>query len=92
MPLIEMIMMRLRLVGGLSIESFCWRIGVDTMALLGDTLDLLVDLALITVSDIHITLTRRGRLVSGAVIAELAATAVPAHSQRRDPARTTEGL
>ncbi len=71
MLMTEMIMMQLRLVEGLSFESFRKRTGVDPLALFGDVLDRLVDLGFVTVSDTHIALTRPGRLISDAVMAEL---------------------
>ena len=72
MLMTEMVMMRLRLVEGLSIRSFRERTGVNPVALFGDTLDRLINLGLVTASDTHIALTRQGRLISDAVIAELA--------------------
>jgi len=74
MLMTEMIMMQLRLVEGLSIESFRERTGVNPVALFGDTLDRLTNLGFVTVSDTHIAVTRQGRLISDAVIVELAAT------------------
>lgn len=70
----KMIMMQLRLVEGLSIASFRERTGVNPVALFGDTPDRLINLGLVTVSDTHIAVTRQGRLISDAVVAELAAT------------------
>lgn len=71
----EMIMMQLRLIEGLSIAAFRERTGFDPVALFGDALDRLATLGLLTVSDTHIALTRRGRLVSDPVMADLAAAA-----------------
>lgn len=67
----EMIMMQLRLVEGLSIADFHRRTGADPVALFGDLLDRLVDKGFATVSATHIALTRQGRLVSNAIMAEL---------------------
>ncbi|MGD2111303.1 MAG: radical SAM family heme chaperone HemW [Phycisphaerae bacterium] len=72
--MIEMIMMQLRLAEGLSIADFHKRAGVDPLTLLGARLGPLVDRGLTTVSDTQIALTRAGRLVADAVIAELAGT------------------
>jgi oxygen-independent coproporphyrinogen-3 oxidase len=68
----EMIMMQLRLVEGLSIQAFRRRIGVDPVARFGRALERLVELGHVTVTDGHIALTRTGRLISDAVMAELA--------------------
>ena len=67
----EMIMMQLRLAEGLSIGSFRERVGIDPLRLFEDVLVRLLDFGLVTVSDTHIALTRKGRLVSDAVVAEL---------------------
>ena len=66
-----MVMMQLRLVEGLSIESFRRRTGMDPVALFGSTLDDLKRREVLTVSDTHIALTQDGRLVSDAVMREL---------------------
>ncbi len=71
MLMIEMIMMQLRLNEGLSIEAFRERCGAAPVALFGDALTRLVDLAAVEVGD-HIALTRKGRLVANYVMAELA--------------------
>ncbi|MGB2984338.1 MAG: radical SAM family heme chaperone HemW [Phycisphaerae bacterium] len=73
MLMTEMIMMQLRLVEGLSIASFRQRTGADPLTLFADVLAQLTDLAFVTVSDTHIALTRQGRLLSDAVMAELVA-------------------
>lgn len=68
----EMVMMQLRLVEGLSIESFRHRTGLDPVALFGSTLDDLATRGIVTISESHIALTHDGRLVSDAVVRELA--------------------
>lgn len=68
----EMIMMQLRLVEGLSISAFRQRIGMDPIALFRETLKRLTELGNVKVTDTHIALTRMGRLVSDAVIRDLA--------------------
>ncbi len=73
MLMTEMIMMQLRLVEGLCIAQFRERTGVDPLTLLDAVLDRTVDLGVVTVSETHIALTRKGRLVGDSVIAELAA-------------------
>ena len=70
--MIEMVMMQLRLVEGLSIAAFQERTGVDPIALFSPTLEGLTDQGLVRVTDSHIALTRRGLLVADAVIRELA--------------------
>lgn len=70
----EMIMMQLRLVEGLSIEAFRRRVGVDPVARFGKALERLVELGHVTVTDTHIALTRTGRLISDAIMAELEAS------------------
>ncbi len=67
----EIVMMQLRLVEGLSIESFRRRTGMDPVALFGSTLADLHRREVLTVSDTHIALTHDGRLVSDAVMREL---------------------
>ena len=71
MLITEMIMMQLRLVEGLSVAMFRERTGADPLTLFGDVLNRLTGQGFITVSDTHIALTRQGRLVSDAVMAEL---------------------
>lgn len=68
----EMIMMQLRLIEGLSVSAFREATGSDPVALFGSTLQRLVELGKVIVSDTHIALTRAGLLVSDAVMAELA--------------------
>ncbi len=72
MLMTEMIMMQLRLVEGLSIADFSGRTGVNPVQRFAATLTRLVDLGFLTVSNSHIALTRDGRLVGDAVMAELA--------------------
>ena len=72
MIMTELIMLQLRLVEGLSIACFRQRTGADPLTLLEDVLARLTDLGFVTVSDTHIALTRRGRLISDAVMTELA--------------------
>ena len=72
----EMVMMQLRLVEGLSREAFRARTGFDPQVLFKDALARLVDLGLLAVSDNNIALTRQGRLVSEAVVAELVPVSV----------------
>ncbi len=67
----EMVMMQLRLVEGLSIESFRRRTGLDPVGLFGTTLHDLKRRGVLTVSDAHIALTHGGRLVGDAVMREL---------------------
>ena len=71
----ELIMMQLRLVEGLSIADFHRRTGLDPLTLFEAALDHLVDLALVQVSETHISLTSAGRLVADSVMVELAGTA-----------------
>jgi oxygen-independent coproporphyrinogen-3 oxidase len=68
----ELIMMQLRLVQGLSLASFRRRTDLDPLELFAPALAPLTEQGLVTVSDTHIALTRTGRLVADAVIAELA--------------------
>lgn len=70
--MIELIMMQLRLVEGVSIESFKARTGADPVALFGETLDRFVSAGHVVVTDTHIALTRTGRLIADAVITDLA--------------------
>jgi len=70
--MLEMLMMQLRLVEGLSIAAFHDRTGADPLGLFDTVLSRLGVLGLLTVSETHIALTLPGRLVGDAVIAELA--------------------
>ncbi len=73
MLMIEMVMMQLRLSEGLSCADFLTRCGVDPRELFRSSLSKLSQLGFIDVSAGRITFTRGGRLVSDAIIAELAA-------------------
>ncbi len=68
----EMIMMQLRLLEGLSIAAFCERTGIEPLRAFRKVLPRLFDLGFVAVSDTHIVLTRKGRLIGDAVMAELA--------------------
>ena len=85
----EMVMMQLRLVEGLSRATFRRRTGFDPLVLFSEPLARLIDLGLLLVSDSHVALTRRGRLVSNAVMAELvsACDGHPDSSGLRSPLR-----
>ena len=84
----EMILMQLRLVEGICLAAFRRRIGVDALALFAEPLRRLTEIGVIGVSDTHLALTRKGRLVADAVMTELAVAsesltetpAQPAHS------------
>ncbi len=69
----ELILMQLRLVEGLSIADFRRRTGADPLILFEVPLARLVDLDLVRVSETHIALTGRGRLVADSIMVELAA-------------------
>ncbi|MFQ5495359.1 MAG: radical SAM family heme chaperone HemW [Phycisphaerae bacterium] len=77
MLMTEMVMMQLRLVEGLSIESFRRRTGADALTLFAEALARHVELGFVTVGKTHIALTRAGRLVGDAIIRELAACCEP---------------
>jgi oxygen-independent coproporphyrinogen-3 oxidase len=70
---LEMIMMQLRLAEGLSIAAYRKRTGVDPLVQFQEALPRLTDLGLLVVTDTHVALTRKGRLVADTVIGELAA-------------------
>lgn len=70
--MLEMVLMQLRMVEGLSIERFRARTGEDPIALFRPKLNRLVEAGLITVSDSAIALTREGFLVADSIIADLA--------------------
>jgi len=72
MLIVETVMMQLRLNEGLSIAAFRERIGLDPREFFGNTLERLVDLDLVAVTETHMALTRSGRLVANTVISELA--------------------
>jgi oxygen-independent coproporphyrinogen-3 oxidase len=71
--MLEMLMMQLRLVEGLSIPDFQRRIGEHPRAVFGDSLLRLEVQKFLTISPTNIALTRSGRLVADAVLRELAA-------------------
>ena len=85
MLMTEMIMMQLRLNEGLMIAEFRERTGVDVLLRCTAMLKRQVDLGLVTVSDTHLALTPKGRLVADAVITELAASCAERspHKQRK---------
>lgn len=68
----EMVLMQLRLVEGLSIQNFYDRTGANPVELFGEVLSRFVDEGYVTVSDTHISLTRRGRLVTNSIMTDLA--------------------
>lgn len=68
----EMILMQLRLLEGLSIEAFRGRVGIDPATAFGEALGQMVELGFVVITATHIALTREGRLVSDAVMRELA--------------------
>lgn len=74
MLMIEMVMMQLRLTEGLSCADFLARCGVDPRELFRTSLSKLTQLGLVEVGAERITFTRGGRLISDAIIAELAAS------------------
>lgn len=67
----ELVMMQLRLVEGLSIELFHNCTGEDPLGLFQPLLDRFVEDHLVVISDSHISLTRTGRLVANEVIRQL---------------------
>jgi len=68
----EMLMMQLRLLEGLSVADFMKRTGANPWELFRIIIKRLATQGLIAVSDTHIALTPRGRLLSDAVITEFA--------------------
>lgn len=68
----EIVLMQLRLVEGLSIQNFCDRTGANPIELFGEVLTRFVGEGYVTVSDTHISLTRKGRLVTNSIMTELA--------------------
>lgn len=68
----EMVLMQLRLVEGLSIQNFCDRTGVNPIELFGEVLTRFVGDGYVTISDTHISLTRKGRLFTNSIMTELA--------------------
>ncbi len=71
--IIEMVMMQLRLIEGLSVADFRARIGVDPRTLFKRPLQRIVEAEMCVVTETHISLTLKGRLVSDAIMAELVA-------------------
>ena len=71
MLVLEMVMMQMRLVEGLSISAFRARIGIDPRALFQCSIERLAELGKIQVSDTHIALTQSGRLVADRVMTQL---------------------
>lgn len=72
MLMLELPMMQLRLVEGLSIGDFVARTGVDPRAVFHEPLERFLAGGQVTVSESHIALTREGRLLSDAILRELA--------------------
>lgn len=72
MLMIEMVMMQLRLAEGLSLRDFHTRCGVDPRDLFHSDIERFGSRGLIEVSENYLALTRAGRLVSDAIIRELA--------------------
>ena len=72
MLMLEMLMMQLRLVEGLSLRDFHERIGQDVDVVFGDVLHPLLAQSLLMKTKTHLALTRSGRLVADAVLRELA--------------------
>jgi oxygen-independent coproporphyrinogen III oxidase len=73
--ILEIILMQLRLVEGISVAAFEDRIGDSPGDVFGDTLRRLVDQGLLEMSDTRVALTEKGMLVANAVMADLAAAA-----------------
>jgi len=71
----EMVMMQLRLNQGLSIAAFQQRLKSDPRTVFAQPLGRLTKMGLVIVSNTHIALTRSGRLMTNAIIAELVAAA-----------------
>lgn len=69
---LEMLLMQFRLIEGLSIQSFKDRIGEDPLKQFDAVLPPLVQKEFVTVSSTHIALTRKGRLISDAIVREFA--------------------
>lgn len=72
MLMLELPMMQLRLAEGLSIGEFTARTGVDPREVFHGPLERFVAGSLMIVSESHIQLTREGRLLSDAILRELA--------------------
>ncbi len=76
--MLEIVMMQLRLIEGISIEAFQHRFGIDPRSHFSAILPGLVSLGKLVVTDSYISLTPQGRLVADAVIRELAYLCGPA--------------
>ena len=72
MLMLELPMMQLRLVEGLNLEQFRELTGADGRALFADEIQRFTAGGLLTVDDARMALTRKGRLLSDAVLRELA--------------------
>lgn len=72
MLMLEMLMMQLRLVQGLSVDQFARRTGANPLALFRGVIERLGDRGLVRASASHVALTPRGRLLSDAIITEFA--------------------
>jgi oxygen-independent coproporphyrinogen-3 oxidase len=70
--MLEMVMLQLRLVEGLSIDDFRVRTGCEPRALFGPVLDRFVTSGHLTATDTRIALTREGFLVADSIITALA--------------------
>ncbi len=83
MLILEIILMQLRLVEGISVASFQARLGESPFSVFGDTPFRLVEQGLVEKSDTRIALTESGMLVANAVMANLAAAS--GHVERSLP-------
>jgi len=72
MLMLEMILMQLRLVEGLSIEDYARRIDIDPRVQFAEVIGRLSAGGYVTTSDTHIALTTAGRLVADAIMTEFA--------------------
>ncbi|MBI4719338.1 MAG: radical SAM family heme chaperone HemW [Planctomycetes bacterium] len=75
--MMELVLMQLRLVDGLSIADFRERTGVDPRAVFAAELSRFTPAGWMQESATHLALTRTGRLVADRIIAELAAACGP---------------
>lgn len=75
MMLMEMVMMQLRLVDGLSRSMVKQRLGLDPVERFGKTLDRYGERGMLTVSDEAVALTDKGRFMADAIITDLVAEA-----------------
>jgi len=86
MLMIEMVMMQLRLVEGLSLVAYRERTGADPLELFGSVIDRFSGHGVLEVSETRMALTRRGRLLADEVIRELAcACRAPERAPSRVP-------